>query len=127
MPIPAGRLSDKIEFELKTFTTINADAVGPGAAHLGSWAYSFTEWAQATILSETSAQFVIRYRSAITPATHRILFNGSYWTIIDPVPDQRRTILTITCTFERKIDVTHLQSTEREFIDGLPVSRDRSE
>lgn len=121
MPIPAGRLSDRVDFELKTITHNANDQ------NVGTWAYSFTEWAQATITSETSAQFVIRYRSVITPATHRILFNGSYWTIIDPVPDQRRTILTITCTFEAKIEATHLQSTEREFIDGLPTSRDRSE
>lgn len=121
MTIRAGRLSDKIVFELQTFIESAA------GQQVGTWAYSFTTWAEATINSETSAQFVIRWRDGITPLTHRILFNGSYWTIIDPVPDHRRTILTINCSLEAKIEATHMLSVEREFIDGIPTSRDRSE
>lgn len=118
--VNAGRLNDLIVFHLKTFT-VNANGQS-----VGTWASSFSEWAEVQRNSETSCRFIIRHRltatsERISAENSRIVHDGSIWSVINSVPDLKRTMLIIDADFSAKIEVTHLTSTEREFIDGLPV------
>ncbi len=111
-----GRLRDLIRIQVRSVTT---DANGQSDI---SWtAGEFREWADAERTTEQNATFIIRYRSDIGPESHRIIWDGSIWTIVSAVHDRKRTMLTISSDFSDAIEVTNFQSTEREFIDGLPV------
>ena len=88
-----------------------------------TWIEGFRDFVEARRISETSAQFIMRYRSNITPASHRILHWGARWALTNVVPDRNYTMLTIDSDFSSLIEVTHLQSTEREFIDASPALR----
>ena len=112
----AGRLSDRLLFQKKVLTLV-------GGQYVESWPddLSFTLYGEAQRQSETNCSFIIRYRPNIRPDTHRILFFGAIWNISDVIPDRKHTQLTITSDFSSMIEVTHLQSTTREFIDGLPL------
>jgi head-tail adaptor len=116
----AGRLSDLLVFQAKTRTTLNEIVTI-------TWSGAFQEWGEAERLNEQACRFTIRYRSGITPDSHRILFFGAYWTITSVVQDRRHTALLIDCDFSDLIEVTHMQSEVREYIDGLPVLRPRVE
>lgn len=111
----AGRLRDLVPFELKTWT-VNANG-----QNVGTWDTGFSEWCEVRRQSEQSCQFIMRFREGISPATHRALFFDSIWTIVNVVPDIRRTMLIIDCDFSSLIEVTHMQSTTKEFIEGLPT------
>lgn len=116
----AGRLNEKLVFQLKT-TTLNA--LGQSVF---AWADSFEEWGEVQRNSETSARFIVRYRlttisERISAENTRIVHDGSIWTVINAIPDSKHTMLMIDCDFSAKVEVTHLKSTEKEFIDGLPT------
>lgn len=116
--LAAGRLTDLLRFELKTITT-NANG-----QKVSTWGVGFDEWGEAQRQSEQNCRFVIRYRD-ISPRTwpdsYRILMFGAIWTIASAVPDIRRTMLIIDCDFSAKLEVTHMASVTREYIDGLPI------
>lgn len=112
----AGRLSDLLVFEARTVTVVNEQNVI-------SWTTGFTIKGEAQRSSETLARFIIRYRPGIGPDTHRIIWDGAIFNITSAVHNRKRTMLTIDCDFSMMVEVTHLQSTEREYIDGLPVVR----
>jgi hypothetical protein len=112
--VNAGRLSDLVLFEKR---------VTPG---LDTWIEDFTVSCEAQRQSETACRFIIRYRRTtdgkeISALSHRIIFDGAIWHIASAVHDRRRTMLTIDCDLTNMIEVTHMQSTEREFIEGVPV------
>lgn len=107
---------DLIVFQLETFTLDGST----GVQH-SSWANSFSEYSQAVRRSEQFAEFTIHYRSDITPARHRILWEGAIWAITNADHDPRRSELLIQATFQEMLEVTHLQSTQREFIQGMPI------
>jgi head-tail adaptor len=116
----AGRLSDLLIFEkkIRTPNALNQQII--------TWSSSaaqgtFTEWAEVTRQSETAARFVIRYKEGITPDSHRITWDGVVWLIVSVVHDRRRTMTIIESDFSSMVEVTHLQSDTRDFIDGLPV------
>lgn len=88
-----------------------------------TWGDGFTAWGEVQRISETSARFYIRYRSDITPSSHRIVHFGAIWLIASAVPDHKRTMLTIDSDFSSLVEVTHLESTEREFLDAVPIVR----
>ena len=121
----AGNLSDKIVFEARTLTT-NAHG-----QEVETWSSlpalgGFEDMAEVERRGELSCNFIIRYRtardgSAITPASHRILFEGYVWPIVNIVHDRRYSQYTIECDGASLIEITHLQSTEREYIIGMPV------
>jgi head-tail adaptor len=111
--VEAGLLSDLIQLQAKV-RTANAD--GQQAI---TWGARIDVWAEAIRNSETSIRFTIHYLDGITSDSHRVIFEGSYWTITNAINDQRRTMTIIDCDFSEKLEVTHLQSTTREFIDGL--------
>lgn len=122
----AGRLNQKLVFQFKT-TTVNA--IGQSVF---TWADSFEEWGEVQRNSETSCRFIVRYRLTATSVEHpeaerisaentRILHDESVWTVINSIPDSKHTMLMIDCDFSAKVEVTHLLSTEKEFIDGLPT------
>lgn len=115
--IEAGRLTDRLVFELRILTL---NAVGQ---YVESWGPGFTEWGEAQRQSEQNCRFIIRWRDGITPATYRILYFDSIWTINNAVPDRKRTILIIDSDFSQLIEVTHMRSTDREYIEGLPIVR----
>jgi len=117
--VRAGRLSDYVTFEKR----IPAAGVTPE-----SWTADFGGpiSAEAERLSETAAQFIIRYRKTgdgteINALSHRIIWDGALWYIASAVHDRKRTMLTITCDLTNMIEVTHLESTEREFMEGVPI------
>jgi len=112
----AGELQDLIVFERRV--------ISPGG--LETWTLDFEDKSRADRLSETAARFIIRYRktgdgSEINAESHRILWDGVIWHIASAVHDRRRTMLTIDCDFSMMLEATHLQSTHREYIEGLPV------
>lgn len=110
----AGRLSDRIRFDIRIVEVVNGQNVP-------RWVESFHEYAEATRTSETTARFSIRYnRRGITPATHRILWDGITWAITSAIHDRKRMELVIE-TDAAGIEVTTLESTEREFIEELPL------
>lgn len=115
----SGHLSDKIVFEAKVFTT---NAAGQDVV---SWVAGFEAWSEVERNSETNGRFIIRYRSDVTPASHRIIWDGAIWDITSAVHDRKRTQLTIDCDFSMMQEATHLHSHEREFIEGLPLLRPR--
>jgi hypothetical protein len=117
----AGNLSALVVFEARTITVTD----GQSAI---TWVTDFSEWAEAQRDSEQNCRFLIRYRrtstdAEISAATHRILWDGCIWTITDSVHDRKRSMLTILSDFSALVEVTHLQSTEREYIDGIPIVR----
>lgn len=118
--IEAGRLQHKVLFQRRVLTPV-------GDQQDIGWEDAFTANAEATRRSEQNAQFIIRYRAGIGPDTHRAIYWGAIWTITDAVSDHRNTFLTIDSDFSALIEATHLQSTEREFISGLPVVRPPSD
>jgi len=118
--VNAGRRTDLIVFEARVLTALANGGIqttwSPLAINGG-----FTEWCEALRQSETVVQFTIDYRSGITPASHRILWEGAVWNIASAVHDPKNTDLRISADFSMMIDVTHLQSTEHEFIATLPI------
>lgn len=120
--LAAGRLKDLLVFEYKTIT-LNANG-----QQVPSWGTGFDEWGEAQRQSEQNCRFIIRYRETasgdrITAANSRIIYDGSIWTITNSVPDHKRSMLIIDSDFSQLVEVTHMQSTEREYIDGVPLIR----
>jgi head-tail adaptor len=110
-----GRLSDPIVLEQRVITENSI-----GQKEITWVAETGHTFAEVDRLSETNAQFIIRYRSDIGPETHRILWDSVIWSVTSVFHDRRRTMLTIRSDFSDQIEVTNFQSTEREYIDGLP-------
>lgn len=115
----AGRLNELVVFQLKTITV---NGLGQSVE---SWSDSFNEWSEVQRSGETSCRFIIRHRltatsERISAENSRIKYDGSLWTVINSIPDSKHTMLMIDCDFSEKIEVTTLQSTEKEYIDGLP-------
>lgn len=113
----AGRLSDLVQFQKRVITEL-----ANGGKSM-TWADDFKEFVEANRTSETNCLFTMRYRSDITPASHRLIFDGTIWEITSATHDLRRSMLTIDSDFSMLVEVTTLQSTEREFIEGLPLIR----
>lgn len=115
----AGSLSDRIRFERRVIThnDLNQAVI--------SWEPETVLWAAAPErLSELSCRFTIHYRADLTPASHRIVWENRIWTIASAVHDVRKRTMSIEAEIAL-IEVTHLQSTETEYIDGVPVIRPR--
>jgi head-tail adaptor len=116
----AGRLAELVLLEKKTITLDErggkVESWAPDPATPGGMVS-----AETTRVSETAARFVLRYRTDIRPGAHRIVFWNARWNVTDVVPDPRRDVITIDSDFSEKIEVTHLQSDTKEWIDGLPV------
>lgn len=120
MSLNAGRLRDLIQFQERSVTT------NPHEQEVISWADAFQEFSEVQRQSEQVCRFTIRYRDVSPkkwPADYRILFFDSIWTITSAVPDIPRTMLIIDSDFSSLVEATHLQSTEREHIDGVPLVR----
>lgn len=117
----AGDFDAYIQVQPKVYRTNDQDQVAE------SWGASFSLWADAQRSSEQNARFVIWHRDDIRPGTHRILYFGCYWTITNAIPDKRNVVLIIDSDFSAKHEITDLQSTEREYIDGLPIVNKRIE
>ncbi len=116
----AGRRTDLLTFEARVLTTL------PNTQIQTTWSSltangGFTEWGEPLRQSETAAQFTIPYRSGITAASHRIIWEGAVWQISSAVHDPKNIDLRISCDFSMMLETTHMQSTEKEFIDGLPT------
>jgi head-tail adaptor len=115
----AGSLRDRVRIEERIVTGDDQDG------HEITWAPLITVDCDAQRLDEQSARFIVRYRAGVTPASHRLIWDGCIWTIVSAPHDKYRTILTIECNFSNLIEATHLTSTETEYIDAVPVLRPR--
>lgn len=113
----AGNLSDLVTFEARSLTQ---NAAGQMVA---TWGTGFSAWCEVTRHSEINARFATHYRPGVTPVSHRMIWDGAIWNIHSVVHDRKRSMLTIESDFSEMLEVTHLQSTNREFIDGLQVLR----
>jgi len=116
----AGRRTDLITFQGRVLTNL------PNGGIQTTWSPlavdgGFTEWAEPLRQSETVVQFTIPYRSGITPASHRIIWEDAIWNIASAIRDPKNIDLRISCDFSMMVEVTTIQSTEREFIDGIPI------
>lgn len=114
----AGRLSDRVVFQAHGTT-------GSGESFAVTWTDDFTVWSEVRRDSELIAQFIIRYRSGVTPASHRLIWEGTVWRITSVVHDRRRTMLTINADAEPLVESTDLDSVTTEYIDAVPVLRPR--
>ncbi len=110
----AGELRERIQFEEKVISYV-------GEVEYETWTNPFSRPGVAERISEQNARFTLRYRADIRPDTHRILFFGAIWSITNVLPDPRKTQIIIDCDFSAKVEVPHLQSTTREYIDGKPI------
>lgn len=120
----AGPKSDLVVFEVKTIT-VNAEGQS-----IGVWATAFEAWAEVQRQSTQSCRFVIWYRGSLTPeqianmpATHRLIFEGKLYNITNALPDRKRSEITIDSDFSALVEATHLLSTVKEYVNGLPVVR----
>lgn len=121
----AGKLRDLVQFQRRVLTLVNEQQIE-------SWVNDFQEWTEATRISETACRFRMRYRTKsdgteINGASHRIIWDGAYWNIASAPHDAKRSEILIECDFSMMLEVTHMQSTEREFIEGLAVIQPRVE
>ncbi len=116
----AGRMSERILFQVRTVTIVNEQAVitFPPEANY--------KWADVERTTEQNARFTVRYRSDVTPTSHRIVWEGCVWNITNAVHDRKKTMTVIESDFSALVEVTHLQSTETEYIDGIPVLHPRA-
>lgn len=112
----AGLLRDRITFEERAVSIVNNQ-------NIISWASAFDASADIQRISELACRFIVRYRSGVTPADSRILWEGRRWTITGVIHDRRKTMLTIECDGTDLVETTTLESTEREYIDGLEQPR----
>jgi head-tail adaptor len=113
----AGRLSDRITIQRRILT------IQPNGQTAETWGDD-TRWsAEVERLSEQTCRFTVRYRPDLTPATHRIICFGAIWTITDAVSDRRKSETVITSDFDQLLEATHMLTTEKEFIPGLPLVR----
>lgn len=115
----AGELPHRIEFQQK-IETLN----GNGQVDI-TWGPVFVLPGMAEKFSEQNATFNIRHNPAINAGTHRILRWGVYWTVnaVVHVHDSKDDRTTIQSDFTSLIEVTTLQSTTREYVDGPIVVR----
>jgi hypothetical protein len=119
----AGELSDLLLFQKKITTYV-------GESFAFTWTSdenegAFKDWCNAERRSETAARFIMRYREGIAPDTYRIIFDSAIWNITSAVHNRKRSEITVDCDFSEAIEVTHMLSEVREYIDGLPVIRPR--
>lgn len=115
----AGSLSDRITFYRRVIDRSNPDDVRinwiPDTPPI--WAAAVQRTA------EMSCQFVIHYRSDVTPASHRIVWENRIWTIVNAIHDPRRRQLTIDADISNLVEVTDLSSIDREYLDMVPALR----
>jgi len=70
-----------------------------------------------------SCRFIMRYRDGITPTSHRIIWDDVIWIIESAIHDLKRHTITIDCNVDQLQEVTHMTSTETEYVDGVPIRR----
>ena len=97
----SGKLRDLLTFQVLTQIQ---DEFG---ASVDTWADAFRDWGEYQGVgsrefpmsqkrqTETTARFIIRYRSGIHADSWRILFDGKIWDIVEPLHDLQRSLLTI--------------------------------
>jgi hypothetical protein len=118
-----GTLSEWLVFEQRISES------NPAGGTIESWVPDFEDWGEVQRLSELASRFIIRYRTftedgtEIAPNTHRILWHGRRWTITAAIADRRHSQYTIDCDGGDLLEATHLESADREFIDGLVAMR----
>lgn len=95
----AGRLGDWIIFQKKAY---NTDQTVYWVEDFGTWAEfqplsanSIQTNLDQTDMSQLQARFLIRFRRDVHSTTHRISFDSKIWNILEPIPDRKRTMLTI--------------------------------
>lgn len=120
--VNAGRLTDLLVFQLKTITVNGQGQSSP------AWGVGFNEWGEAQRQSEQNCRFIIRHRltttgERISAENSRIVYDDSIWTITNSVPDRQRTMLIIDSDFSALLEATHMLSTEREYVEGIPIVR----
>jgi hypothetical protein len=116
----AGELSDRIRFERQVITY----PFHPDSAVFSWDPEPFLTPAKPERLSEMGCTFTLNYRSDITPASHRIKWEGRIWIIASATHDLKKRTLIIDCD-TALVETTHMQSVETEFIDNVPVIRPR--
>jgi SPP1 family predicted phage head-tail adaptor len=99
--VESGKLRDRITFEVLTMVD------DPFGAPIPTWDTAFLDWGEYQGLgsrefplsqkrnAETTARFIVRYRTGINAATSRIRFDGKVWNISEPIHDLKRSLLTI--------------------------------
>lgn len=99
-----GLLRDRILYEIKSVDPTTNDV---------TWSEYATEWANCQYVSSDSVQTNLdgteltrqalhvehRYRSDIHATTHRIIFDSRIWAIVEPIHDQKRTMLMVDATW----------------------------
>ena len=97
----SGKLRDLLTFEV---LTQDQDEFG---APIETWTKAFQDWGEYQALgsrefpmsqkrqTETTARFVIRYRTGIHSDTWRIQFDQKTWNIVEPLHDLKRSLLEI--------------------------------
>ena len=87
----------------------------------------FTVPAEVEQTGEQAVRFTIRYKSGISPSSHRIAWDGKLWRIVNAIHDRKRKMLVIDCNIGAWVDVTDLDSDTTEYIGNIPVVEPPSE
>lgn len=112
----AGRLREVVQFQRPVVT-------GSGATRTVTWTDDFTTRAEVRRETELIARFTIRYRSGITPASHRIVWEAKLWYITTAVHDLKKRFITIDADATPLVESTDLTDTTTEYIDAVPIVR----
>lgn len=114
----AGRLREVVQFQVHTVT-------GTGALRTVTWPDAFTARCEVRRDSELACRFITRYRSGITPASHRIVWEGYTWRITNIVHNLKKRLLTIDADATPLVVSTDLDSDTSEYVDAVPIERPR--
>jgi hypothetical protein len=117
----AGLLRDRLIFEKRILTYVNELRYERWSAEDDD--DGFEAFGEVQQQSETVCRFIVRYRAGVRPNTYRIIWNDVIWRITSAVYDRKNTMITIDADFTEALEVTHQQSEDREYIDGLPIVR----
>ena len=114
----AGKLSDTVLFQTPVVT-------GSHDTYTTTWTDAFTLPAEVRRDTEMIARFTIRYRDGITPASHRMIWDGILWRITSAVHDRKRTLWTIDADGTPLVDSTELTDETTHYVDAVPIMRPR--
>lgn len=112
----AGRLRNFVQFQRPVVT-------GSGATRLVTWTDDFTARCEVRRDSELVCQFTIRYRSGITPDSHRIVWDAWTWRITNATHDIKKRQLVIVADATPLVESTDIDSDTTEYVDAVPIVR----
>lgn len=115
----AGEMRERIQFQKPVVT-------GSGDTRTVTWTDDFVVHARVIRSSELVCEFTIRYKTGITPESHRIIWEGRTWNITSPPHDIKKRQLVIIADEVPLVDSTDIDSDTTEYVNAVPILRPSS-